>query len=77
MTGRKCLAIEINPAYVSLCIERWQNFTGEKATLDGRSFAEVKGARCGPDRDVAEGVTIAGEAVRPGEGCMADERTSL
>jgi DNA modification methylase len=31
MTGRACHAIEINPAYVDVSIERWQNFTGEKA----------------------------------------------
>jgi hypothetical protein len=31
MTGRACHALEINPAYVDVSIERWQNFTGEKA----------------------------------------------
>jgi DNA modification methylase len=31
MTARTCHAIEINPAYVDVTIERWQNFTGEKA----------------------------------------------
>ena len=31
MIGRACHAIEINPAYVDVSIERWQNFTGEKA----------------------------------------------
>jgi len=35
MSGRKCLAIEINAAYVDVCIERRQTFTEEKATLDG------------------------------------------
>jgi DNA modification methylase len=36
MTGRACHALEINPAYVDVSIERWQNFTGEKACkLDG------------------------------------------
>jgi hypothetical protein len=47
------------------------------ATLDGRTFIEVKGARCDPNCDMAEGVAIASEAEPPGEGCMADERTSL
>lgn len=37
MTGRSCLAIELNPAYVELAIRRWEKFTGEKATLDGAS----------------------------------------
>jgi DNA modification methylase len=31
MTARACHALEINPAYVDVSIERWQNFTGEKA----------------------------------------------
>jgi DNA modification methylase len=31
MTGRACHALEINPAYCDVTIERWQNFTGEKA----------------------------------------------
>ena len=45
MTGRKCLAIEISPAYCDVAILRWQDFTGETAMLDGRTFAEVKDAR--------------------------------
>jgi hypothetical protein len=76
MTGRRCYAIEISPAYCHTAIVRWQYFTGEKATLDGRTFDEVRGARCDPNCDVAEGVAIAGEAVPPREGCMADERAS-
>ena len=35
MTGRACHAIEINPAYVDIAVKRWENFTGEKAELDG------------------------------------------
>ena len=31
MTARACHAIEINPTYCDVSIERWQNFTGEKA----------------------------------------------
>jgi len=31
MTARACHALEINPAYIDVSIERWQNFTGEKA----------------------------------------------
>jgi DNA modification methylase len=45
MTGRKCLAIEISPAYCDVAILRWQDFTEEKAMLDGRTFAEVQAAR--------------------------------
>lgn len=47
MTGRACLAIELNPLYVDVAIRRWQAFTGETATLeaDGSSFAEPAGQR--------------------------------
>lgn len=31
MTGRACHALEINPTYCDVAIERWQNFTGCKA----------------------------------------------
>ena len=43
MTGRSCLAIELDPAYVDVAIKRWQAFTGKDATLDGAglSFAQV------------------------------------
>lgn len=47
MEGRHCHAIELNPAYVKVAIERWQNFTGEEATLEatGQTFAEVQEER--------------------------------
>jgi DNA modification methylase len=43
MTGRSCLAIEIDAAYVNVALLRWQAFTGGTATLagDGRSLVEV------------------------------------
>jgi len=42
-TGRVCLGIELNPAYVDVAVERWQQFTGKQATLDGtdQSFADL------------------------------------
>ena len=47
MTGRSIHAIELNPAYVDVAVKRWQDFTGEQATLDGdgRTFAEVAAER--------------------------------
>lgn len=47
MTGRCIYAIELNPAYVDVSVKRWQDFTGEQATLagDGRTFAEVQAER--------------------------------
>ena len=47
MTGRSCHAIELHPPYVDVAILRWQDFTGQQATLegDGRTFAEIKAER--------------------------------
>jgi DNA modification methylase len=47
MTARCCHAVELNPAYVDVAVTRWQNFTGQTASLegDGRSFAEVMAER--------------------------------
>ena len=41
MTGRSIHAIELNPAYVDVAIKRWQDFTGQDATLesDPRNWA--------------------------------------
>lgn len=42
-TGRVCFGIELNPVYVDVGVERWQNLTGKTAILDGdgRPFAEI------------------------------------
>jgi len=47
-TGRACHAVELNAAYVDVAIKRWQEFTGQAATLegDGRSFTDVATERC-------------------------------
>lgn len=34
-TGRVCFGIELNPAYVDVVVQRWQQFTGQNAVLDG------------------------------------------
>lgn len=49
MTGRRILAIEINPAYVDVAVKRWQAFTGLEARLagTGQTFAEVEAERLG------------------------------
>jgi DNA modification methylase len=41
--GRRCYAMEIEPTFVDVAVERWQAFTGETATLedDGRTFATI------------------------------------
>lgn len=55
MTDRRVLAIELDPAYIDVAVKRWQEFTGQKATLAargdgvdlyaGRTFAEVAESR--------------------------------
>ena len=45
-TGRRGFAIELDPAYVDLCITRWQAMSKQTATLaDGRSFETVRAQR--------------------------------
>jgi len=43
-TGRVCYGIELNPAYVDVAVERWQQFTGKDAILFGsdEAFNEIK-----------------------------------
>ncbi len=42
-SGRRCFGMEIEPRYCDVTVERWQKFTGKRATLDGdgRTFDEV------------------------------------
>ena len=43
MTGRDCVALEVNPLYVDVAIMRWQNFTGHRAVRsDGATFADIQ-----------------------------------
>lgn len=46
-SGRRCLAMEIEPRYCDVTIQRWQAYTGHDATLDGdgRTFDVVAGER--------------------------------
>ena len=46
-TGRICCGIELDPVYVDVAVERWQQFTGEPAVLEGedRTFDDLKTAR--------------------------------
>lgn len=49
LTGRRCLALEIDPRYVDVMFLRWRQMTGHTAVLDGdaRSFAQIGAARAG------------------------------
>ena len=46
-SGRRVLAIELNPIYVDVAIKRWQDFTGKKATLEAtvKTWEEMADAR--------------------------------
>jgi DNA modification methylase len=46
-TGRVCLACELNPPYVDLCVRRWMKFSGQKATLQGskKTFDQIEKER--------------------------------
>jgi DNA modification methylase len=46
-TSRNAFLLEIDPPYVDVIVQRWQETTGQVATLegDGRSFAELAAAR--------------------------------
>src|SRR5450759_2933113 len=43
LTERVCCGIELDPKYVDVIVQRWQQLSGKKATLDGdgRSFDDV------------------------------------
>jgi DNA modification methylase len=47
MTGRACYAIELLGQYVDVAVERWQQFTGGSAVLegDGRDFQAIAAER--------------------------------
>jgi DNA modification methylase len=46
-TGRVCYTMELTPNYVDVIVRRWQDYTGQAATLDGdgRTFAEIAEVR--------------------------------
>lgn len=45
--GRKCYTMELSPHYCDVIVQRWQEFTGKKATLEtnGLSFEDVANGR--------------------------------
>lgn len=72
--GRRCLAIELKPAYVQVAIERWQKFSGKLATLAGKTLVEVAAERGKPlgainqeetDEARSRGVAVRRSRVKP------------
>ncbi len=49
MTERVCYGVELDPKYVDVVIQRWQEYAHGEAKLedDGRTFEEIKAARLG------------------------------
>lgn len=47
--GRRARLIELDPKYVDVIVERWQEVAGENAVLAGedRTFEDLKAARAG------------------------------
>ena len=73
MTGRKALAIELEPGYVDIAILRWQEFTGAEAMLDGKTYQQVARARRKgrPANETAEGDAAPVRAAPSGNGLRA------
>jgi DNA modification methylase len=46
-SGRICFAMDVDPAYCDVTLQRWEAMTGEPAVLDGeeRTFADIAAAR--------------------------------
>jgi hypothetical protein len=49
--GRICYGLEIDPGYADVAVRRWQEFTGNSATLEGtgQTFPQVQEARHGDE----------------------------
>ncbi len=54
-TGRSARLMELDPKYVDVIVQRWQDYTGSKAVLDGedRTFDDLKVARKPKSKDAA------------------------
>jgi DNA modification methylase len=62
-TGRRARLIEIEPQYVDVSVQRWQNFTRRQARLDGdgRTFAEIARERIAPGAVLPRSAHVSGK----------------
>lgn len=60
-TGRCIYAMELSPQYVDVAVKRWQDFTGQKATLEstGQTFEDVASNRYDWKKDSAASYDVA------------------
>ena len=65
LTERVCYGIELDPKYVDVVVQRWQDLTGKQATLDGNgsTFEQMK---------QAYGLTAEDAMQKPGEAPLAE-----
>ena len=51
LTQRVCYGMELDPKYVDVVVQRWQNLSGKKALLNGdaRAFDDLRLERKGSD----------------------------
>jgi DNA modification methylase len=47
-TARDCRMMELDPKYCDVIIKRWQDFTGQQATLEatGQTYDQLEAERC-------------------------------
>ena len=66
LEGRSCVASELDPAYVDVCVKRWQTFTGKQATHaeTGLTFDEMDTKRYNPKTDAEASYTAGIDAMR-------------
>lgn len=53
-SGRVARLIELDPKYCDVIVRRWQEYTGQAATLNGRSFEEIQHGRTQTQTDASE-----------------------
>jgi DNA modification methylase len=59
-TGRQARLVELDPKYCDVIVQRWQDWAGVTAVLegDGGSFEEIAAGRAAPNHCAAELVEV-------------------